>query len=72
MYYLKTDSKEYRIQSYKDFLEALSDVFTGNTIYEFEELFQAYVENMFQDDIEYIVEEMLMNYEPEESDAVMF
>ena len=72
MKYLKTDSKEYRIQSYKDFLEALSDVFTGNTIYEFEEIFSDYVEDMFQDDIEYTVEEMLMNYDPDESEDVRF
>jgi hypothetical protein len=72
MKYLRTDSKEYRITSYKDFLEALSEVFSGNTVYEFEEIFSDYVEDMFQDDIEYIVEEMLMNHEPDESDDVMF
>ena len=72
MYYLKTDSKEYRIQSYKDFLEALLEVFPGNTIYEFDEIFYDYVEDMFQEEIEYIVEGMLENYQPEESDDVMF
>jgi hypothetical protein len=72
MYYLKTDSKEYRITSYKDFLEALSEVFPGNTVYEFEEIFYHYVEDMFQEEIEYIVEEMLIEYEPKESDDVSF
>lgn len=72
MHYLKTDSKEYRITSYKDFLEVLSEVFPGNTVYEFEEIFYDYVEDMFQDEIEYIVEGLLENYEPEESDDVSF
>ena len=72
MNYLKTDSKEYRVNSYKDLLEVLSEVFPGNTIYEFEEIFSDYVEDMFQDDIEAIVEEILMDYDPNESDDVRF
>jgi len=72
MYYLKTASKEYKITSYKDFLEALLEVFSGNTTYELEDMFQDYVEDMFQGDIEAIVEEMLMYRDSEESDAVMF
>jgi predicted component of type VI protein secretion system len=72
MNYLKTDSKEYRITSYKDFLEALLEVFSGNTTYELEEMFQAYVEDMFQDDIEAIVQDFIENYEPEEYDDVRF
>lgn len=72
MYYLKTDSKEYKITSYKDFLEALSEVFPRNTVYEFEEIFYHYVEDMFQDDIEAIVQDFIENYEPEESDDVSF
>lgn len=72
MNYLKTDSKEYRVNSYKDLLEVLSEVFPGNTIYEFEEIFYDYVEDMFQDDIEAIVQDFIENYEPEESDDVSF
>ncbi len=72
MNYLKTDSKEYRITSYKDFLEALLEVFSGTTVYEFDEIFYDYLEDMFQEEIEYIVEEMLVNYEPKEFDDVSF
>jgi len=72
MKYLKTDSKEYKVNSYKDLLEVLSEVFPGNTVYEFEEIFYDYVEDMFQADIEAIVEEILMDYAPEESDDVSF